>query len=115
MIAGDTDPLPLGLSLAQSRHEPVPLTWLFNYVKPFRVRVTSTHGGNHVPNSYHYRFRAIDVIGAEDELHRLAAAACRAHNEFNEVFYDPLGRFVKNREVHLGAIGGHSDHVHLAR
>lgn len=95
--------------------EPVALTWLFNFVTPHRVRVASTSGGNHVPTSYHYRYRAIDVIGPHEALQALMRRAVLHHHEFREAFYDPYGRFVKNGEVHLGAIGGHDDHVHLAR
>jgi len=95
--------------------EPVALTWLFNFVKPFRVRVTSTSGGNHVPTSYHYRHRAIDVTGPPAELKAVHAKALQNPKAFVEAFYDPAGRYVKNGVVRLGAIGGHSDHVHLAR
>lgn len=95
--------------------EPVPLTWLVNFAAPFRLRVGSTHGGNHVVGSWHYRYRAIDVYGPEEAMRACAAAACRKPQDFREVFYDPLGRYVKNGEVRLGRIGGHGDHVHLAR
>lgn len=95
--------------------EPVPLTWLMNFAAPFKLRVGSTYGGNHVVNSYHYRYRAIDLYGPAEAMKACAAAACRHPREFVEVFHDPLGRYVKNGSVRLGAIGGHADHVHLAR
>jgi hypothetical protein len=95
--------------------EPVPLTFLFNFVKPYRVRVTSTSGGAHVPGSYHYVYRAIDVSGTAEEMRRLARDACERPWAFREVFYDPLGRYVKNGTVRQGKLGGHQDHVHLAR
>lgn len=95
--------------------EPTPLTWLVNFAHPFKLRVGSTYGGNHVIGSYHYRYRAIDVYGPEEAMRACAAAACRRPGEFREVFYDPLGRYVKNGEIRLGKIGGHEDHVHLAR
>lgn len=95
--------------------EPVPLTWLVQFASRYAVRVVSTHGGNHVPSSWHYRYRAIDVVGNKAAMREIAAAACRIPHEFREVFYDPLGRYVKNGEVRLGSIGGHADHVHLAR
>lgn len=103
------------MSLAHHQAEPVPLTWLFRWVKPYKVQLTSTYGGNHVPNSYHYRYRAIDVFGTHEEMMRLMGATVRSSREFREAFYDPFGRFVKDGNVHLGAVGGHSDHVHLAR
>jgi hypothetical protein len=95
--------------------EPVPLTWLLNFVRPYNVRIGSTYGGNHVPNSWHYKYRAIDVYGPADVMMRLARAAVLRPKDFKEVFYDPLGRYVKNGVVRQGAIGGHKDHVHLAR
>lgn len=91
------------------------MTWLINFVHPFKVRVTSTSGGNHVPNSWHYQHRAIDVVGTEAELERLMRAAVMRADFFREAFYDPFGRFVKNGRVHLGKVGGHADHLHLAR
>lgn len=95
--------------------EPVPLTFLFNFARPYKVRVSSTYGGRHVVGSYHYVHRAVDFTGTEEEMRRLARAACSRPHAFREVFYDPLGRYVKNGVVKHGRIGGHSDHVHLAR
>jgi hypothetical protein len=95
--------------------EPVPLTWLFNFVKPYGVKVSSTSGGNHVPSSWHYVHRAIDVTGPPPEMMKVAKAALARPKSFKEVFYDPAGKFVKNGVVHPGGIGGHRDHVHLAR
>lgn len=31
-----------------------------------------------------------------------------------EVFHDPLGHYWDSGQIHQGAIGGHSDHVHVA-
>jgi hypothetical protein len=95
--------------------EPVPLTWLFNYVRPFSVRVTSTSGGRHVPSSFHYIHRAVDVAGPAPELARLFRQVLRHPGLFTEAFYDPAGRYVKRGVIHRGSIGGHTDHVHLAR
>jgi len=101
--------------VARGEVEPVPLTWLFNFVRPFKVRVTSTSGGNHVPTSWHYVHRAIDVTGTANEMRRVHLAALRHPERFREAFYDPTGRYVKNGRVYDGVIGGHRDHVHLAR
>jgi len=95
--------------------EPVPMTWLMNFAKPFRLRVTSTSGGRHVTGSYHYVHRAVDLAGPREEMMRCARAALARPDQFREVFYDPLGKYVKNGRVRLGHIGGHEDHVHLAR
>lgn len=97
------------------RAEPQPLTWLFNFVRPYRVKVTSTSGGNHVPSSYHWVHRAIDVAGTPVAMRALHASALRNPRDFREAFYDPAGRYVKNGRVVQGKIGGHTDHVHLAR
>jgi hypothetical protein len=106
---------PSGSPPSVAATEPVPLTFLFNFVKPYRVRVVSTSGGNHVPTSYHYRHRAIDVAGSAESMDAVARAALNHPQAFREVFYDPLGKYVKNGVVRHGAIGGHADHVHLAR
>lgn len=97
------------------RTEPQSLTWLFNFVRPFNVHVTSTTGGHHVPGSYHWAHRAIDVAGTPTAMAAVQAAALRHAREFREAFYDPAGRYVKNGRVKTGQIGGHRDHVHLAR
>jgi hypothetical protein len=97
------------------RLEPQPLTWLFNFVRPFNVHVTSTSGGDHVPSSYHWVYRAVDVAGTPVAMRAVHAAALRHARDFREAFYDPAGRYVKNGRVVKGQIGGHRDHVHLAR
>jgi hypothetical protein len=95
--------------------EPTPLTWLLNFARPFGVRVTSTYGGAHVPSSYHYIYRAIDVAGTRPQMAALYRAALARPHAFREAFWDPAGRYVKNGEVKVGHVGGHTDHVHLAR
>lgn len=63
--------------------------------------------------SYHNSGRAIDVSPSSAALRFLAYA--HAHPEqFTEVFYDPAGWYIKNGRIVKGAIGGHSDHVHIA-
>lgn len=98
-----------------ARAEPVPLTWLFNFVKPFAVRVTSTSGGAHVPSSFHYEHRAIDVAGPPAVMRQLARIALQNPHQFREVFHDPMHEYVKNGVKRRGQVGGHDDHVHLAR
>lgn len=93
----------------------MPLTWLFNFVKPYPVRVSSTSGGAHVHGSYHYMHRALDVVGTPAALMRVQQAALARPLQFREAFYDPANRYVKNGVVRQGRIGGHVDHVHLAR
>ena len=101
--------------MAPGQTEPVPLTWLFNFVKPHAVRISSTSGGNHVPSSYHWVYRAVDCVGSAAAMSQLHRAALARPTWFREAFYDPTGRYVKNGVIRKGKIGGHSDHVHLAR
>ena len=91
------------------------LKWLEHFAAPFGLTITSTTGGKHVKNSYHYRGRAVDVAGPPDRMLAIAQYAIRHPGQFSEVFYDPLGFFVKGGKVYKGSIGGHRDHVHLAR
>lgn len=65
-----------------------------------------------VPDSYHLRGEAIDVAPTEKakQFYRYALAHPQL---FTELFYDPAGLFIKNGRVYKGAIGGHSDHVHI--
>lgn len=93
----------------------MPLTWLFNFARHFNLNCSSTSGGKHVAGSYHYAHRAMDLYGPDAEMKRCMRAALARHREFREAFHDPMGRYVKNGEVRLGEIGGHMDHVHLAR
>jgi len=74
------------------------------------LRITSTTGGRHVPGSYHYKGRAIDVAGSPSAM----AAFYREMAKLSptECFYDPIGGIKHGQNI--GAIGGHSDHVHVA-
>lgn len=74
------------------------------------LTVTSTTGGVHAPGSYHYQGRAVDVAGPASVMARYYRFMANKHP--TELFYDPIGG-IKNG-VNIGAIGGHSDHVHVA-
>lgn len=66
--------------------------------------------GVHSNTSYHYQGRAIDVAGdpgAMAQFYRDMAAYSPT-----ELFYDPEGGIKHGQQI--GAIGGHSDHVHIA-
>ncbi|MER6198810.1 hypothetical protein ABT234_15795 [Streptomyces sp. NPDC001586] len=78
------------------------------------LRVTSETSGNHVQGSYHYQGRAIDVAGAPDAMAKFFRAFERlaTGSGVRELFYDPLGGYDNGHRI--GAIGGHSDHVHIA-
>lgn len=95
--------------------EPVAMTWLINFVRASGLRCGSTSGGNHVPSSYHWAHRAVDMYGSPENMMRLMRRALSTPQSFAEAFYDPAGRYIKRGRIIKGAIGGHKDHVHLAR
>lgn len=86
------------------------LDYAASLAKSLGLRITSTTGGTHAKNSYHYKGRAIDVAGSSAQMakfYRLLAGT-----KPTEMFYDPLGGIKNGRNI--GAIGGHRDHVHIA-
>jgi hypothetical protein len=79
------------------------------------VSVSSTTGGTHAANSYHYQGRAIDVVGSIATLVTFFRQAERLFgSKIKELFFDPMGYYIKNGQKISGAIGGHGTHVHLA-
>lgn len=74
------------------------------------LRITSTTGGRHAPNSYHYRGRAFDAAGSAGAMRQFYREM--AGTNPTELFYDPMGGIKHGRNI--GAIGGHGNHVHLA-
>lgn len=91
------------------------MTWLINYARRWSVRVTSSTGGHHVADSYHYRARALDLVGSSRVMRDVMMDARKHPHDFAEAFHDPMGWYVKSGKLVAGAIGGHQDHVHLAR
>lgn len=81
----------------------------------FGLTVTSTTSGKHTPTSWHYKKRAADYGGDQARMMSLMRYALANPHLFKEAFFDPAGAYVKNGKVYRGKIGGHSDHVHLAR
>ena len=75
------------------------------------LRVTSTTGGRHVRNSYHYRGRAVDVAGSRTAMREFFREM--SHTPPTELFYDPMGA-MKNGHWLNHSIGGHGNHVHVA-
>lgn len=76
-----------------------------------------TTGGKHSPNSWHYQGKAVDFGDATNSPKKLIAFANWAKQNpgmFRELFYDPLGWYIKNGEIHQGGIGGHGNHLHAA-
>jgi hypothetical protein len=77
------------------------------------LQITSTTGGQHAANSWHYKGRAADVAGSPAQMAAFYKAALgRYDGKLLELFYDPIGA-IKNGQS-IPAIGGHSDHVHIA-
>lgn len=68
----------------------------------------------HVSDSLHYQGLAYDVTGSAAQMHRYFLAALRDfRGSINELFYDPMGYYIDQGHRQPGAIGGHSDHVHI--
>lgn len=81
------------------------------------LSITSTTGGEHAPGSYHYSGHAFDASNGTNtpqERSYAIAAAQRWGSNILELFFDPLGWYIKNGQKVSGAIGDHSDHVHTA-
>ena len=92
-----------------------PLDQLLQFARAAGITVTSTTSGTHTPTSYHYKGRAVDVAGTADQMRRFFLAALKQFGtRIKELFYDPMGYYIKNGAAIRGAIGGHGDHVHLA-
>jgi hypothetical protein len=89
--------------------------YLEHFAAPYGLSITSTTGGKHVKNSYHYRGRAVDFSGSPSRMMGLMRQALKHPEQFTEAFFDPAGVYIKNGKVYKGSIGGHTDHVHLAR
>lgn len=74
--------------------------------------------GVHSPNSYHYQYgRAFDASNGVNTPEMMAfskKAAGKWGSRLAELFYDPLGWYIKHGSKIGGSIGGHSDHVHVA-
>jgi hypothetical protein len=86
------------------------LTAGMSRAKQLGLTITATTNGTHVKNSYHYRGRAFDAAGTPGAMREFYREM--AHTHPTELFYDPMGG-IKNGH-NIGAIGGHSNHVHLA-
>lgn len=81
-----------------------------NRAQELGLRITSTTGGRHAPNSYHYKGRAFDAAGPASAMRQFYREM--AGTNPTELFYDPMGGIKHGRNI--GAIGGHGTHVHIA-
>lgn len=97
------------------------LGWLRNFVKPFRLTITSTTEGQHATHSFHYASRAVDVGGSHDQMLAAANAALKRPHDFTEMFYGGADRFIKNGQVYPisqldpALRAEHLTHLHIAR
>jgi len=87
------------------------LTAAMRRARQLGLHITSTTGGAHVRNSYHYRGRAIDFAGSRTGMREFFTEMSRTHP--TELFYDPMGA-MKNGRWLGHSIGGHATHVHVA-
>lgn len=76
------------------------------------------HGGipssGHATDSLHYAGLAYDVTGSSSQMRNYFLRAARTfRGSINELFYDPMGYYYDEGKRVPGAIGDHSDHVHI--
>ncbi len=86
------------------------LTSAMHRAQELGLRITATTNGKHAPHSYHYLGRAVDVAGSRSAMREFYTEMSHTHP--TELFYDPMGGIKNGRQI--GAIGGHSNHVHVA-
>ena len=82
------------------------------------LRVTSTTGGRHAKNSYHYRGLAVDFAGSRRAMDAAAANLMKFSGYILELIHSP-NWFVKNyrkvgRGTYASVYNDHFNHVHLA-
>jgi hypothetical protein len=70
----------------------------------------------HTDGSYHYSGDAVDVSGDPSLMNRYfhAVESRWMGKGLAELFYDPVGYYIKHDAKVPGAIGNHMDHVHAA-
>ncbi|MBL8957588.1 MAG: peptidoglycan-binding protein [Myxococcaceae bacterium] len=86
------------------------LQYAMRRARELGLTITSTTGGRHAPNSYHYRGRAVDVAGSPSVMRQFYREMSQLRP--TELFHDPMGGMKHGRNI--GAIGGHGRHVHVA-
>ena len=100
------------------------LGWLEHQAAPFGLTVTSTTGGQHAENSYHYQGRAADFGGPPEKMAALARFALQHASQFKEFIYTGPGnpgfsvlggKVIPNNQLDKHLYDGHTNHVHLAR
>lgn len=75
--------------------------------------VTSTTGGRHAANSYHYKGKAVDLVS--NNMMSIFNSLLSVAGNLSELFYTPAGFSIKNgKRVPPIAAAGHYNHVHAA-
>lgn len=84
------------------------------------LTITSTTGGTHADNSFHYKGRAVDIGGSQSEMDKAARWINRYLSKTLEEGIHNPGLSVKEKK-HVSASfwgsetwGAHHDHIHLA-
>lgn len=92
------------------------LEWLAAHGVPFnQPTLGQTTGGQHAKGSYHYQGLAVDLSGTPAMMRNIFDRLAGGIGPYlAELFYDPVGWYIKNGQRVAGAIGGHIDHVHAA-
>lgn len=105
----------LGNGTSGNIQDAIKLAMSLGFAHPSGGQLT---GGSHVAGSYHYQGRAADFGAAGHSVGEMKglfnAFAWKYGKNILEMFYDPVGWYVKNGGRVNGAIGGHVDHLHLA-
>lgn len=100
------------------------LGYIEHQAAPFGLTVTSTTGGQHAKNSYHYQGRAADFGGPPQKMAALAKFALAHPGQWSEFIYTGPGnpgysilggKVIPNSQLDKGLYDEHTNHVHLAR
>lgn len=83
-----------------------------------QLQITSTTGGNHVPNSYHYQGRAADLAGSNMDAIGTWIQQNLA-SRLTEGIHNPTlavknGQIVNGPVLYAAVWEGHKDHIHVA-
>ncbi len=98
------------------QHGTLPILLPFAWKEGFNPSAGQINQGRHAPGSYHYMDRAVDMSGTTTHMRQAFLDAIHTFGvpRIEELFYDPMGYYVKNGRVVGGQMGGHTSHVHLA-
>lgn len=80
----------------------------------FKVVVTATHDGVHTPDSWHYKWRAVDFGGPLSNLPAWQRYLLKHHTHALEIF-GPVQRWIKNGVEYVGPSPDNPNHVHWAQ